>query len=280
MSCGNNNSPINISKNSISGPCDKKCDLQFNYHDSTCNVTRESQYLELSYDQSSTAPIKFNNIAHDVYKMRLYTPSLHTFNDEQAQAELIIAHNGNGSNLLICIPLMSTDITTECSKLMDKIINGTERLAPKVGNRATINISDFNCNSFVPKLPYFFYEASLPYEPCNGNYNFVVFHTNTFCTIKKSTLDKFKKMVNKHNINIKSGPDLFLSGGKAHSADSNDIYISCQPVGKKPEGFTNIDDSYSLKINNNNTLDVMKENMIPIFIGSAFLFGLLYTRKK
>ena len=73
---------------------------------------------------------------------------------------------------------------------------------------------------------------------------------------------------------------MFLSGGKAFSSDSNDIYISCQPVGKKPEGFTDISDSYSLQINNSNTLNIMKENMIPIFIGSAFLFGLLYTRKK
>lgn len=280
MSCKDSNSPINISKNSISGSCSKKCDLLFNYHNSSCNVLRESQYLEFDYDQSSTSPIKFNNIAHDVYKIRIYTPSLHTFDGESAPAEIIISHNGNGSNLLICVPLMSSEITSECSKLLEKLIDGTERLAPKVGNKASLNIGDFNCNSFVPKLPYFFYEASLPYDTCNGDYNFVVFHTSTFNTIKKSTLDKLIKMVNKHSIKIKSGPNLFLSGIKAHSSDSNDIYISCQPVGKKKEGFSNINETYTLKSNDQNTMDIMIDNIIPIFIGSVFLFGLLYNRKK
>jgi hypothetical protein len=281
-SCDKSNSPINISKNSVSGPCDNKCNLIFNYHDSTCNILRESKYLELSYDQSSKSPVKFNSTPQDVYKLRLYCPSVHKFNDKTAVAELIISHNGNGSNLLICIPLMSSDITSECSKLMDKIIQGTERLAPKVGNQTTLNISDYNFNNIVPRLPYFFYEASLPYEPCNGNYNIVVFHTNTFNTIKKPTLDKLKNMINPHNIKIKSGPDLFLSGSKAKSNDdNNDIYISCQPVNKsKKEGFTNINDSYLTSISDTKTLDTIHENIVPIFIGSAFLFGLMYYRKK
>jgi len=282
MSCDKSTSPINISKQAVTGSCDKKCNLIYDYHESTCNVYRNVNYLELDYDASSKAPVSFNKIDHEVYKVRIYSPSLHTFNNEPAPAEIVIAHNGNGSNLLICIPLMESSITSECSKFMDKLIEGTQRLAPKVGNRATINVSDYNLNSFVPKLPYFYYESTLPFPPCNGNYNLVVFHTSTFDTIKKVTLDKLKKMIKPHKIKIQSGPDLFLSGLNARMTDKSDIYISCQPVSitDKKEGFSNYNENYTYNDEPNKIENVLMNNIVPIFIGSAFIFGLLINRNK
>ena len=277
--CKNSTAPINISKQSVAGSCTNKCDLKFDYHGSSCNIFRSETYLELDYDNSSKAPVTFNEIAHEVYKVRIYSPSLHTYNGERAPAEIIISHNGSGSNLLVCIPLMQSEITSECSKMMEKIINDTEKLAPKVGNRASLNVSNYNMNNIVPKLSYFFYEATLPFPPCNGNYNLVVFHTNTFNTIKKPVLDKMQKMIKKHNIPTRSGPELFLSGLKSHSRESDDIYISCQPVkeGKhKKEGFSNITDNYM--INSGNELS-MSDHIIPFTIGTIFIFGLLYNKR-
>lgn len=282
MSCDKSTSPINISKESVAGSCDNKCNLLFDYHESTCNIYRTENFLELDYDASSKAPVTFNKIAHEVYKVRIYSPSIHTFNGERAPVEIIISHNGNGSNLLICIPLMVSPITSECSKFIENIVSGTSRLAPKVGNRATINISDYNLNNIVPKLPYFFYEATLPYSPCNGNYNLVVFHTSTYDTINETTLDKLKKMISPHKIQIRTGPELFLSGLKARKTDQSDIYISCQPVtvtGSK-EGFSNFTDQYVYDDTQHRLGNVLFKNIIPIFIGTAFLFGIMLNRRK
>ena len=285
--CKNARAPINISKESVAGSCTDKCDLMFNYYGSSCNVFRSEKYLELDYDDSSKPPVTFNAITLDVYKVRIYCPSLHTFNGEHAPAEIIIAHNGNGSNLLVCVPLMESQVTSECSKMMEKIVNDTEKLAPKVGNRASLNVANYNLNNIVPKLPYFFYEGTLPFPPCNGNYNLVVFHTNTFNTIKKPILDKLKKMLKEHNTQIRSGPELFLSGLSSHRHDSDDIYISCQPVteGKKvkyqdkytEEGFSNISDNFMTYSNSQLT---MSDHIIPLTIGTIFIFGLLYNRRK
>ena len=284
--CKNAKAPINISKESVAGSCTDKCDLMFDYYGSSCNVFRSETYLELDYDDSSKPPVTFNAVALDVYKIRMYCPSLHTFNGEHAPAEIIISHNGNGSNLLVCVPIMESEVTSEWSKMTEKIINDTEKLAPKAGNRASLNVSNYNLNNIVPKLPYFFYEGTLPFPPCNGNYNLVVFHTNTFNTIKKSVLKKMRKIIQDHKIKIKSGPELFLSGLKSHAHDSDDIYISCQPVkeGNKveykdnytEEGFSNISDNYTM---NSNTL-TMSDHIIPITIGTIFIFGLLYNRSK
>ena len=276
--CQNSTSPINISKQSVAGSCTNKCDLMFDYHGSSCNIFRSETYLELDYDNSSKAPVTFNNIAHEVYKVRIYCPSLHTFNGKRAPAELIIAHNGNGSNLLVCVPLMESEITSESSKMMEKIVNDTEKLAPKVGNRASLNVPNYNLNNIVPKLPYFFYEATLPFPPCNGNYNLVVFHTSTFNTIKKPIVDKMRKIIKEHAIQTRSGPELFLSGLKSHSRESDDIYISCQPVkdGKsKKEGFSNISDSHMINFNNEINIS---DYIIQLTIGTFFIFGLLYNR--
>jgi len=278
--CKNSNSPIDISKQNVAGSCTSKCDLLYNYNGSNCNVYRSETYLELDYDNDSKSPVTFNNIAHDVYKVRIYCPSLHTYNGKRSPAEIVIWHNGNGSNLLICVPLMESEITSECSKMMQKIVNDTSKLAPKVGNRASLNVSNYNLNNIVPKLPYFFYEGNLPFPPCKGNYNLVTFHTSTFNTIKKPVLEKMKRMIKNHNIKIRSGPELFLSGLKAHSRESDDIYISCQPVSEgkqKKEGFANISDNQLILENNNIQLT---QHMIPIGIGAVFLFGLLYSKRK
>ena len=280
MSCDQSNSPINIAKQSIAGACDEKCNLVFNYHKSNCNVTNNADYLELDYEENTKNPVKFNGLSLDVYKVRIYSPSVHTYNNERAEGEIIISHNGNGSNLLICVPFMvSDDITTECSKMLEQIVIGTSRLASKPGNRATLNVDNYNLNNVVPKLPYFFYEANLPYEPCNGNNNIVVFHTNTYATIESKVLKNLKKIISNADIKIRTGPNLYLSGAKAKTTEKSDIYISCKPVNKK-EGFTNLNNYYEVEINKNNTLDIIYDNIIPIFIGSAFLFGILISRKK
>ena len=47
----------------------------------------------------------------EVHEIRIYTPSLHTYDGVRAEAEMIIVHSGFGKNLLVCIPMKSSDGT-------------------------------------------------------------------------------------------------------------------------------------------------------------------------
>jgi carbonic anhydrase len=95
MSCPDATAPINISMENITGKCDMKCSYSFQYNNSSCVATNRGDYISISYDKSSSPPIQYNTVGYDVQEIRLYTPSLHSYNDVKTDAEFIIIHNSN-----------------------------------------------------------------------------------------------------------------------------------------------------------------------------------------
>ena len=106
MSCKIATAPINISSG-VREPCQKMCDLQYNYGHSSCTVTNKSTYLDIScYDGYNTIDFGITGSVNPV-SVRLYRPSLNSYDGFKADAELIITHTGGGRNLYICIPVNS-----------------------------------------------------------------------------------------------------------------------------------------------------------------------------
>ena len=115
MACSTSNSPVDISPaNLVAGPdseysvCAEKCAYRYDYPDSTCNVTNEGEYLKIRYTRGNSAPVHYNSFALEVEELRLYTPSLHTYDGQHAAAELVIVHRGAGQALLACIPIVTS----------------------------------------------------------------------------------------------------------------------------------------------------------------------------
>ena len=102
MSCPNATAPIDISLSKITGKCDYKCSFSFQYNNSSCIATNRGDYLSLSYDKSSSPPVLYNTAGYDVQEVRIYIPSLHSYNDSKTDGELIIVHTSNtGANPLL-----------------------------------------------------------------------------------------------------------------------------------------------------------------------------------
>ena len=104
MSCLKSNSPIDISPTNVKGDCSLKCKYSFNYGDSFITIKNKKKYLTLGYDNSNTNVI-FNGLKMQVSEIRVFSPSLHTFDGNKSDAEMIIIHQGFGKNLLVCIPI-------------------------------------------------------------------------------------------------------------------------------------------------------------------------------
>ena len=67
-------------------------------------------------------------------------------------------------------------IKNTASKNLQYIISQAASRTPNVGEKAVISIKNFTLNSFIPKKsPLYSYEATLPYAPCNGTHQYVVF---------------------------------------------------------------------------------------------------------
>lgn len=238
MNCLNATSPIDLI-NIKAQDCSLKCEYAFKYQISSLYGRNNGDYLSFSFDQQQSTPVLFNKEKYYVESMRLYRQSLHTFNGAKADAELIIIHNhlAGTNNLLVCIPIMSVSSNTDT---LDRIISQMGEKANKEGETANINLNSFSLQNIVPSKPYYYYNGTLPYSPCNGNYEYVVFDKKNALQINSSSLRLLNSLIQESNYGVKEPKNGFYynkSGPRTNLATGgeDDIYIECNPTGEDGE---------------------------------------------
>lgn len=226
MSC---TAPINIIKKEAD-QCSLKCSFWYNYGNSSCTVTNQSDSLLIRYDGSSD--VMFNSLNYNPTEIRIYKPSLHTFDGQYADAEMVITHTSDNGGLLVCIPIMSNSNSNASTgtNLLDDIIDH----APPQKESTTLNIHDFNLNFLIPKSGYYSYTGTIPYGTCGtAQYQYVVF-PKTSIQIKKTTLDSLGRLIHDSYISVHPGKCYYNEKGTTQNGFSGDgqIYIDCQPTGE------------------------------------------------
>ena len=173
MSCSNATSPINIIRQKAD-ICDLKCNYQPNYKTTTITGSNKGEYLRYAFAPSNTPPVVFNSDQYNVSDMRLYSPSLHTYNGQQADGELIIKHTNVTQNeqLLVCIPILSG---ASSAGVADSIISQVALKAPAKNAQTDIRQPSFSISNLIPKSGFYNYTGTLPYSPCNNKVQYVVF---------------------------------------------------------------------------------------------------------
>lgn len=254
MACKNSTSPINISKNEINDECFLKCLYKYNYPVSPATtVTNNGNHLTFSYDK---VRIKFNNDKLLTGDIHLYAPSLHTFNNKHADAELIINHMDAGISLLVCIPISISNSTNEPSKELKALLEQAMEKTPNIGETTVIPTKNFTLNSFIPKKKGFYsYVATLPYEPCNGTHQYVVYMPeDSQVYLNSETMRLLSKIIVEHKYGVKKAGEVFYNKrgaifeGASESSDDNDIYIECHPTGSEGEEPVQLPIDSSIKI--------------------------------
>lgn len=245
--CNNSTAPINISQGSIKANCDSKCRYFHKYPISKCVVHNRGNYLALDYTNGQRPSASYNTIKMEVSDIRIYTPSLHTYDGKYQAGEIIINHRGNDDPLLVCIPIKQSNETANSTSLLKSIIDYTLTNAPNNGESVNVNITNFTLEEFIPNSPFYSYEGNLLYDPCSGNNNYVVFHPNNgFVSLDENYVKKLKNLISTHTYSIKDGPLLFYNkSGSVNSMYSGGgrgkgIYIDCKPVGEQGEILYNV----------------------------------------
>ena len=238
MSCSNSTAPININPN-YKSTCDRLCKFNYEYPQSNLSVLNQGSYLKIGYENSSTPSVIFNNVEMSVNEIRLYRPSLHQYNGNNADAELIIKHIGNGSNVLVCVPISISASKTASSDLLDTILTNTLSKAPNQGESTQININNFTLNDFVPTASFYSYKGTLPYDPCSGSYNYVVFDKRDGAQISTSAYSNLSKLISKQTTEIKQNEFFYNKTGAVEGLNANDLgddyYLECNPTGEEGE---------------------------------------------
>lgn len=280
MSCPNANSPIDISSQKVSGKCDLKCEYNFKYPNSSCVATNRKNYISISYDSFSSAPVKYNTIDYNVSEIRIYSPSMHSFDGQKTSAELVIIHISNKGTLplLVCVPITNNNSRSSSSNILSTIINNISLNAPSDGESTSVSLNDFSLDDFVPKKPFFSYTAIQPYQPCVGNVNFIVFSPKfSECYISNDSLGKLQKVIVSNNFSSKKGPLLFINEkGPDQNTYNDDIYIDCKPISKSDEQI-NVPQNNSNSFNTNLTWSSISQNpLFQIIMGSLIFIFIIF----
>lgn len=283
MSCPNSTAPIDISISTIIGNCDLKCSYGFHYNNSSCIATNRGDYISMSYDKSSSPPVVYNSLGYDVQEIRLYIPSLHSYDGVKEDGELIIVHTSNtgARPLLVCIPIKSNNTNSVSALLFKTLIDTVSSGAPADGESTTVNIPKFNLEYLVPKKPFFSYSATEPYQPCSSDVEYIVFSPlQSSLDMMSETLTKLQSIITSNPYDIKSGPNLFFNDkGPSMSGDgSGEIYIDCQPVGSSDETTEVVTDMGSSPYPETMS-DWLKNPTVQIVLGSLLFILILYIVK-
>lgn len=261
--------PMNISPNKSTNFCDEKCTYSFKYKTSNnCTVKSFGTYLHLNYDPSNPPPVTFNGNSYNVDNIEIYSPSLHLFNGNKADGELIITHTPTsiGNPLIVCIPLNSMNVNSSAAtQIITDIINGSSQLTSN-SDAINIKLNDYNLNSIVPKTPFYYYPDT------NGN-NVIVYGLLHSISVNKSVIDTLQKIITPvTDIKYPSVEYFYNKYGPSMGGDGSDeIYIDCQPTGNTEE-TTEVE--YS-KSPTNNDLGSFFNSQVFIFIIAALIFVIL-----
>jgi len=242
-------------------------------------------YLSITMEDSKPHPsVSLNGLGYNESEMRIYSPSLHLFNNKRADMEVCIYHKqigGLSEKLLICIPFMkSTGIfttMTESSKMISNIFSSQGGCY----NEPKLTTSPFTINTILPAKPYFYYKN-------DKNEHVICFHT-TSENIIPSTVDLsiLNRDIKGHANNSQQNVSLFFSGEQVSENVKDDIYVefktrqvvedikdgSSIESGEEVEGFTTMK-----RINNMVTI----QNIIcGLLLGGIFFSGYkIVTSKK
>jgi carbonic anhydrase len=233
--------PINIQANRVSGECYLKCLYEIDYPSTPSVVVSNlnNDYLLIKPSGLSSNVVNYNDAMMSVKEIRLYQPSLHTYDGVHADAEIVITHQGSGKKLAVCIPISQIGKSQPgINKNLEALIGAVSEQANKAGMSTTnLSMKNFSLNNLIPISPFYSYTASLPYSPFTAPYELIVFPIGASLSISSNSQIILSKVLEPSNIPIKPNQYLYINEkGPIRPGNGEDqIYIDCQPVGSEGE---------------------------------------------
>jgi carbonic anhydrase len=285
MSC---TAPVNINSN-IEDFCDQKCDYRFSYETyPSLTVTNAKNILVIkSANASNTPTVRYNNKQYKVDEVLLFQPSLHTYDGEHAPAEMVITHYSlsGGNPLFVCVPLVVDGSSlTDSVSLLDSIIAKASQDAATPYKRTSVDIDTFSLNAFVPKQPFYSYEASFFMKPCNNNnlINYIVFSplNNGMKTISTDAYDALTELIEANTLPVvQPGGGLYYNKFGPKSLDdgkvSDGLYMECQPTGADGEVIVPNQQTSAQVFNFTGIKALFKNVLFQALVGILLIYGLM-----
>lgn len=276
MSCSNATAPIDINRNTKS-ICNLKCSYSFNYAPTTLQIENMGSYLLMKVDDANLPPVIYNDQNYNVGEVRLYHPSIHFFSGKRADAELIITHTNAQQNrsLLVCVPIsQSSTATTDSVNFFDLIIAEVAKTANSGQGKAIFSKPTFTLAKFIPMRPYYSYNGSLPYSPCTGEHDYVVFHKDDATLMSPEALKALNSITREYfsSTSVMNTSGLFYNANGPVPRNKGDIYIDCQPTGDDGEVFMPLKLDSGGLLDNSTMKTLLNFTLVKLGIGAIIMF--------
>lgn len=303
-------SPINISSSDPTiQECNILCTYYHSYNDSACVVSKNTDdpsgnYLEIKYDlknSGTSSQVNFNGDEYNVTLIKVYQPSLHTYDNQYAPVELLIFQDGptdsegNIKKLVVSIPYQSgtasADYTSSKtgSQVLENIINDYSKLSPTPPSSSSssssstpqnLNINNFNLSNFIPNSIYYYYKApELPkFGVCSQSQstNYVLFDLSKGRQyISSDAISKLQNLIAKSAFPITKNTlykSVKFPNSDSAAITSGEIYIDCNPTGNDGEElYIPIDNSSTQISSITNLLNGLKNSGLVQFMVSIIV---------
>jgi len=208
MSCPNNEATK--LKTRQEDNCKENCSFNFKYNsNSTCKLINKGDYLEINTDGKNE--VTYNSKGLSLDGVRLYVPSLHTFDGKHTDAELILKHSGGTKNFMVCLPIKTNKGTGDSVNFFKQFAS---HIPLEKNSPTTVNVKNWSLNNVMPapKTPFYHYIGDSPYPPCNMQATMIVFDNDHASTINTSDLELIKKTIKPAQKNTSSKKEGFVGG--------------------------------------------------------------------
>jgi carbonic anhydrase len=240
--------PLNIVQNLQTNKiCKLKCAYQFTYPTTTLQIINFGSFLYFMPDETANPPVNYNDLNYNVQGCILVQPSVHQYNSNKADAELIIVHaTVSGNPLYVCIPIKNSSTSTTASvNFFDMIMSTVSQTASAPGGRTIFTNSTFSLNKFVPMTPYFAYSGTNMFSTgCrskSSKIDYLVYHLDNAITMSPQAFATLKNVIphaqgfGQAMSEDKNSGGLFYNPSGPTPPNQPDIYIDCQPTGDDGE---------------------------------------------
>jgi carbonic anhydrase len=225
---GKEQSPINIDTSpEVLEECSIMCQLNMRYKKSDCRVNLSPQNV-ITVEMSTGSYAKYNDTPYELSKMYIHTPSMHTIDGEQFDAEIMMVHstgsdNAGSSNGLIVCRLLNRQGNDygPVQEFFNEFIFKIPR--KPIDYFVDVPVSnEWSAEKLLPEknTSFFMYDGSLPFPPCSEKYKVFVFEE--IGNIGATNLELLRE-----NIGDNSRPTQPLSGRKI-------FYNAGREIGRTP----------------------------------------------
>jgi len=198
-------------------------------------VSDDRTHLSLSCSGSGSA-ISFYGKPFVPSEIRIYAPSLHTYNGTKADAELLIVHtpssSGSSDGLIVSVPVsLASSGNVDLAAIIQA--SNTIHVATLSINPSVPMNYDVNANTFIPNKPYYVYYGTLPYDSCSGNYYYAVFAdpvsaAGPLSALVASNIASVQQSIKTNLQKSSAGPD---TGADSAGSGTTDDYVLFEMVG-------------------------------------------------